>query len=142
MGDTGLGVPLEEQAVIFDEFRQSERTAARGYGGLGVGLAICREIIRLHGGEIGVRSSGLENGGSTFFYCLPTLSPAALQTAGQGALSQRSPLPEADRPGSAPGSIRSQTVMLLAEQAASGELLHAHLAGTGLRCGSTADRGQ
>ena len=85
VSDTGLGVPLDEQASIFDEFRQSERTAARGFGGLGVGLAICRQIVHLHGGEIGVRSSGLEDGGSTFFYRLPAPDPATPEAAGQAA---------------------------------------------------------
>lgn len=71
VSDTGLGVPLAEQEAIFDEFRQSERTAARGYGGLGIGLAICRELVELHGGQIGVYSSGEEEGGSTFYFTLP-----------------------------------------------------------------------
>jgi len=76
--DTGLGIPLEEQEAIFDEFRQSERTAARGYGGLGLGLAICKRLVELHGGEIGVRSSGEKGGGSTIYFTLPVM---ARQTA-------------------------------------------------------------
>ncbi len=76
VSDTGLGVPLAEQDAIFDEFRQSERTASRGYGGLGIGLAICRELVELHGGTIGVRSNGVENGGSTFYFTLPALDIA------------------------------------------------------------------
>jgi AraC-like DNA-binding protein len=71
--DTGLGIPLHEQSVIFDEFRQSERTTARGYGGLGLGLAICRKLVELHGGEIGVSSSGNEGEGSEFFFSLPVI---------------------------------------------------------------------
>jgi signal transduction histidine kinase/AraC-like DNA-binding protein len=71
--DTGLGIPSEEQEAIFDEFRQSERTAARGYGGMGLGLAICKRLVELHGGEIGVRSSGDEGGGSVFYFTLPTM---------------------------------------------------------------------
>ncbi len=78
VSDTGLGVPLSEQQVIFDEFRQSERTATRGYGGLGIGLAICRQLVALHGGEIGVRSSGEENGGSEFYFRLPIVHKGAL----------------------------------------------------------------
>jgi signal transduction histidine kinase len=42
VSDTGLGIPPHEQQNIFDEFRQSERTASRGYGGLGLGLAISK----------------------------------------------------------------------------------------------------
>ena len=52
LSDTGLGIPAAEQAAIFDEFRQSERTAARGYGGIGLGLAITRRLVELHGGAI------------------------------------------------------------------------------------------
>jgi signal transduction histidine kinase/DNA-binding response OmpR family regulator len=73
INDTGLGIPLHEQKVIFDEFRQSERTTARGYGGLGLGLAICRKLVEMHGGEIGVCSSGGEGEGSMFFFSLPVL---------------------------------------------------------------------
>ena len=84
--DTGLGIPADEQAWIFNEFRQSERTTARGYGGLGLGLAICKRLVELHEGEIGVQSSGEEDAGSTFFIRLPTLenvqaNPAAVQPA-------------------------------------------------------------
>lgn len=73
VSDTGLGIPLHEQSVIFDEFRQSERTTERGYGGLGLGLAICRKLVELHGGEIGVCSSGNEGEGSTIFFSLPVM---------------------------------------------------------------------
>ncbi len=69
--DTGLGIPLHEQEVIFDEFRRSERATSRGYGGLGLGLAICRKLVEMHGGEIGVSSSGDEGQGSMFSFSLP-----------------------------------------------------------------------
>jgi len=72
--DTGVGVPIKEQEAIFDEFRQSERTAIRGYSGLGLGLAICKQIVELHGGTISVVSSGEEGTGSTFSVTLPILN--------------------------------------------------------------------
>jgi signal transduction histidine kinase/AraC-like DNA-binding protein/ABC-type sugar transport system substrate-binding protein len=75
--DTGLGIPLEEQQVIFDEFRQSERTTARGYGGLGLGLAICKRLVEMHGGKIGVLSMGYEGSGSTFYFTLPAMERRA-----------------------------------------------------------------
>jgi signal transduction histidine kinase/AraC-like DNA-binding protein len=71
--DTGVGIPPDEQEAIFDEFRQSGRTTERGYGGMGLGLAISRRLVELHGGRIGVHSSGREGGGSTFFFTLPVL---------------------------------------------------------------------
>lgn len=71
VSDSGVGVPDEEREEIFDEFRQSERTAARGYGGVGLGLAICKRIVEMHGGEIGVSASSETTGGSTFYFRLP-----------------------------------------------------------------------
>jgi signal transduction histidine kinase/AraC-like DNA-binding protein len=77
VSDTGLGIAPHEQEKIFDEFRRSERSLSRGYGGLGLGLAICKRLIELHGGSIGVRSSGEEGSGSTFFFTLPIVPPPA-----------------------------------------------------------------
>ncbi len=80
--DSGLGVPPEDQQEIFGEFRSSERTAARGYGGLGLGLAICKQLIERQGGTIGVSSSGEEGGGATFFFSLPLIAAGPPQPAG------------------------------------------------------------
>jgi len=77
ISDTGMGIPVEEQALIFDEFRRSERSIARGYGGMGLGLAITRRLIELHGGQIGVRSTGIDETGSTFYFSLPIMADAA-----------------------------------------------------------------
>ncbi len=73
--DTGLGVPPDEQPAVFDEFRRSERSVARGYGGLGLGLAISKRLIEMHGGTIGVHSTGEEGTGSIFFFTLPVVHP-------------------------------------------------------------------
>jgi len=75
VSDTGVGIPLPEQQTIFDEFRRSERTLARGYGGMGLGLAISKRLVEMHGGAIGVRSSGEEGTGSTFYFKLPLVEP-------------------------------------------------------------------
>jgi signal transduction histidine kinase/AraC-like DNA-binding protein/DNA-binding LytR/AlgR family response regulator len=89
--DTGLGIPMDEQAWIFNEFRQSERTTTRGYGGLGLGLAICKRLVELHEGELSVQSSGEEGAGSTFYIRLPALEntqalPSSLQSLSQQAV--------------------------------------------------------
>ena len=73
VSDTGLGIPYAEKDLVFDEFRQSERTTARGYGGLGLGLAICKRLVTLHGGDIRVWSTGEEGAGSTFCFTLPVI---------------------------------------------------------------------
>jgi len=74
ISDTGMGIPSEEQDVIFDEFRRSERSVARGYGGMGLGLAISRRLVEMHGGTIGVKSLGEEETGSTFYFSLPVMA--------------------------------------------------------------------
>jgi signal transduction histidine kinase/ActR/RegA family two-component response regulator len=63
--DSGIGVPLEQQEFIFRRFSQVDGSHARRHGGLGLGLAICREITSLMNGGIGVISPGQ---GSTFWF--------------------------------------------------------------------------
>jgi signal transduction histidine kinase/DNA-binding LacI/PurR family transcriptional regulator/DNA-binding response OmpR family regulator len=87
--DTGLGIPLEEHSVIFDEFRQSERTTARGYGGLGLGLAICKRLVEMHGGKISAHSSGEEGEGSTFYFTLPVMERQAALSPTEIPLAQQ-----------------------------------------------------
>lgn len=73
VSDTGLGILQEDQQVIFNEFRQSDKSVMLGYGGLGLGLAISKRLVELHGGTIGVQSSGKTGAGSTFYFNLPTV---------------------------------------------------------------------
>ncbi len=79
VSDTGLGIQPEEQTLIFDEFRRSEQATARGYGGLGLGLAIAKRLVEMHGGEIGVESSGREGAGSTFYFTLPLVEVESIR---------------------------------------------------------------
>lgn len=109
--DSGMGIPAAEQELVFDEFRQSERTTRRGYGGIGLGLAISRRLIELHGGTLGVLSTGSDGAGSTFYFTLPILKGAACESAG--------------------GEHRSETVLVLTERAGAGERLASQLAARG-----------
>jgi signal transduction histidine kinase len=63
--DTGIGISPEFIPFVFDPFRQADTSTTRAHGGVGLGLAIARYLIELHGGTIDVASEG-ENQGSTF----------------------------------------------------------------------------
>lgn len=74
--DTGIGVPKDKAAKIFDEFAQADSSHTRQYGGTGLGLAIVKKLCNAMGGDI--RISPRENGGTSFIVEIPfeTLEPA------------------------------------------------------------------
>lgn len=68
--DTGVGIPVERQDDIFEEFVSLDEDVERELGGTGLGLSIARRIVELHGGRIGVESD--RGRGSCFYFTLPT----------------------------------------------------------------------
>jgi signal transduction histidine kinase/DNA-binding response OmpR family regulator len=81
--DTGIGIPEENIAMIFDSFSQAESSITRRFGGTGLGLTISRKLVQLMGGALSVTSK--KNLGSRFFFTIPL--PEAGNMAGIGALN-------------------------------------------------------
>jgi PAS domain S-box-containing protein len=80
VADTGQGIDSELLPHIFERFRQGDSSLTRRHGGLGLGLAIAHQLVRLHGGEIDVESAG-SNQGSRFTVRLPILAVGSLPSA-------------------------------------------------------------
>ena len=78
--DTGIGIPAAFLPYVFDKFRQADASFTRQHGGLGLGLAIARHLIELHGGSIAARSGG-EAAGATFVVRLPLSTHGARDSA-------------------------------------------------------------
>src|SRR5215212_4957036 len=94
VSDTGRGIPAEFLPHVFERFRQADSATTRAYGGLGLGLAIVRHLVEMHGGSVRVESPGVDKG-ATFSVTFPLAQAAAApcscqqeETAGALSLSR------------------------------------------------------
>jgi signal transduction histidine kinase len=69
VADTGAGIPESDHQKIFEEFQQVDSSSTRAKGGTGMGLAIAKRIVEMHGGRIWLESA--PGKGSTFFFSIP-----------------------------------------------------------------------
>ena len=94
--DTGIGIAPDVLPHVFDRFRQADSTTTRRYGGLGLGLAIVRHLVELHGGTIEAESAG-EGRGTVMRVTLPLEATMELgRTPGPRAAAQVGALPRID----------------------------------------------
>ena len=84
--DYGNGIRADFLPHVFERFRQADMTTTRTHGGLGLGLAIVRQIVELHGGIVGVESQG-EGHGAKFTVSLPLAPPPGAETAAKPSQS-------------------------------------------------------
>jgi signal transduction histidine kinase/CheY-like chemotaxis protein len=92
VNDTGIGIPLDRVAALFESFVQADSSMTRRYGGAGLGLAICRQLAQAMGGDVCVCS--LPGRGSQFTVDLPMTASAA---AGANAAGNHAPVRESVR---------------------------------------------
>jgi signal transduction histidine kinase len=88
VSDTGIGIAPEFLPRVFDLFAQSERSIDRSQGGLGIGLAICKQLVQMHGGTVTGASAGLGQG-ATFTIRLPLLKEGVSSATGFAAAATR-----------------------------------------------------
>jgi CheY-like chemotaxis protein len=121
--DSGQGMPAEFLPYAFERFRQADSTSTRLHGGLGLGLAIVRHLVELHGGTVAVASEGAGKG-ALFTVRLPLRAVAAeINDSGSGAAARvRRCLPFGDR-----GQLRGVRVLVVDDEADARELLTAVL---------------
>ena len=128
VSDTGRGITPEFLPHVFDRFRQADSTTTRVYGGLGLGLAIVRQLVELHGGTVRVESAG-EGQGATFTVSLPL---AAVRGAAEDAEALR---PQSFTPSDydCPPQLGGLRVLVVDDEADTCELLQTVIESCGAR---------
>jgi len=114
--DEGEGITADLLPFVFDRFRQGDSSTTRAHGGLGLGLAIVRHIVELHGGRVTAASAGKKKG-ATFVVTLPSVETAAADfTTPSGR--RRGPTPK-----SSPGMLSGTRVLVVEDDADSRDLI-------------------
>ncbi len=96
--DSGVGISPELLPRLFNLFTQADTTTHRAQGGLGIGLALVRKLVEMHGGTVAAHSDG-ENRGSEFVVRLPLLARSARRQRPSAASRARQPATATANPG-------------------------------------------
>jgi PAS domain S-box-containing protein len=116
--DTGIGIPPQAQARLFQAFSQADASTTRTFGGTGLGLAICKRLVELMGGEIGVLS--VPGAGSTFRFTV-RLTPCVAPRPRQAAV------------------LRGVSALVIDDHDTGRTILQQQLAGWGMSCDAASD---
>ncbi len=113
--DTGIGIDPEDQETIFDEFRQLDSSRTRQHEGTGLGLALTKRLVELHGGKIWVESEG-SGMGSKFSFILPARKPEIESRPSTAQVS---------------GTLTGKTILVIEDNIQAAQLLCIYLAEAG-----------
>lgn len=144
--DTGIGISAEDQARLFERFRQATPKTSEKYGGSGLGLSISRKLCQLHGGDIGVGSN--EGHGSTFGFYFRVRRASPPQDEGGTASGRSTPmrqissenLPSRPRLQSRQQSSTQRPGVETIQESTSGEDLKGAQDGDAMNCSNISDK--
>lgn len=136
--DDGPGIPAEFLPHVFDRFRQADSSSTRRHGGLGLGLAIVRSIVELHGGT--VEAGNVDGGGSGAVFTLRLPRPLPAPAAGPGA--DAVPTPETPAASAAAPSLHGTSVLVVEDDTDGREMVASVLTRYGADVQTTASAGE
>ncbi len=131
--DNGIGIGAELASRVFELFTQAEHTPDRSSGGLGLGLALVKNLVELHGGSVTCESAGAGQG-STFRVALPRLAEHAMHQCGSGGVERDTTVQQARRILLVDDNVDAATMLGMLLEASGHEVTVVHAAGRALEC--------